>query len=77
MHFAIKFLFRASEEAILGTLKYVSMHFTTNFVFRASGKAILGTRKYWSMCFTIEIYFPRLRRGDFRYTKICVKAFYD
>ena len=43
--------FRASGEAILGTLKSVSMHFTIK-VFRASGEAILGTLKYVSIHFS-------------------------
>ena len=45
MHVTIN-VFRASGEAILGTLKYCSVHFTIIF-FRASGEAILGTLKIW------------------------------
>ena len=42
----------------------------------ASGEAILGTLKHFAMHFAIQN-FSRLRRGDFRYTKIFVIAFYD
>ena len=47
MHFTMIFFFE-SAEAMLGTLKYVSMHFAMNF-FRASGEAILGTLKYCTL----------------------------
>ena len=70
MHFTIIFFVRASGEANLGTLKYVSMHGTIKFV-RATGETILGTLKCCSMHVTI-IFVSRLRRGIFRYTKICV-----
>ena len=42
--------FRASGEAILGTLKYFKSVCTILF-FRASGEAILGTLKYLSKTF--------------------------
>ena len=47
-------------EAMLGTLRQL---------FRASGGAILGTQRYVSKQVLINIC-SRLRRGDFRYTKI-------
>ena len=61
--------FRASGEAILGTLKYFFLTFSYVFFFRASGEAILGTLKYFSERFLTKTS-SRLRRVGFRYTKM-------
>ena len=62
---------RASGEAFLGTLKYVPMQCSYSHFCRTSGEAVLST------CFNagLLIWFClRLRRGDFRYTKIVINA---
>ena len=52
--FSLPKIFRASGEAILGTLKYFSVLFYTATAylrrkfFRASGEAILGTQRYFN-----------------------------
>ena len=47
---------RASGEAILGTLKYLSKAFFTVKIVRASGEAILDTLKYFSSQFTVTVF---------------------
>ena len=56
VRFLYKIVFRASGEAILGTL-FVFQCILRLIVFRASGEAILGTLKYFSMHFTVKKFF--------------------
>ena len=73
--FSYIIFFRASGEAILGTLKYLSMHFTMK-IFSRLRRGDFRYTKIFSMHFTMK-FFSRLRRGDFRYTKIFFNAFYN
>ena len=58
---------RAFGKAILGTLMFLT--FSYSECVRAFGDAILGTVTDLSEVFS-NIFFSRLRRGDFRYTEI-------